>query len=147
MEVSQMRSCLDSLMIVQKRYYSTLEKIVAQHNLTIAEWQLLLKVIDGNQTQEKLARLTSLNVSTLSRQLARLVAKEFVSRFAGEETNRHGGRKKYNYVETNKGKTVVKQLQQDIKKFADNLFQHWSVDELSMLQILLNRLDRSMERL
>lgn len=55
--------------------------------------------------------------------------------------------KKYNYVETNKGKTVVKQLQQDIKKFADNLFQHWSVDELSMLQILLNRLDRSMERL
>lgn len=142
-----MRSCLESLLAVQKRYHSILEKIVSEHNLTIAEWQLLLKVMDGNQTQEKLAKLTNLNVSTLSRQLSRLVAKKFISRFAGTEDNQRGGRRKYNYIETNQGKAVVKQLQADLKKFADNLFQHWSVDEQNMLQILLNRLDRSMERL
>lgn len=74
-----MRSCLDSLLVIQKQYYDALKKIVHNYGLTIAEWQLLIKIINGNQTQEKLAELTQLNVSTLSRQLSRLSAKSLLT--------------------------------------------------------------------
>ncbi|KRM88754.1 MarR family winged helix-turn-helix transcriptional regulator [Liquorilactobacillus vini] len=140
-----MRSCLDSLLVIQKQYSETLKKIVHKHDLTIAEWQLLIKIINGNQTQEKLAALTQLNVSTLSRQLSRLSAKRFIDHLTAGKS--HGGRKKINYISTEKGKSAVQQLQVELKTFADQLFRHWSVEEQDMLQILLNRLSHSLERL
>lgn len=141
-----MRSCLDSLLVIQKQYQETLKKMVKNYGLTIAEWQLLVKIIKGNHTQESLAELTNLNVSTLSRQLAKLAAKQFVDCLPDDASGYNGGRKKINYIETSKGKEAVKQLQEEVKAFAAKLFMHWSKEEQDMLQILLNRLSKSFER-
>jgi DNA-binding MarR family transcriptional regulator len=141
-----MRSCLASLLVIQKQYQEVLKKMVKNHGLTIAEWQLLVKIINGNHTQERLAELTNLNVSTLSRQLAKLVAKHFVDCLPDNVSVYSGGRKKINYIETSKGKEAVKQLHSEVKIFAEKLFEHWSKEEQDLLQILLNRLSKSFER-
>lgn len=142
-EEKYMRSSLDSLLVLEKKYHNILNKVAQQHGLTIAEWQLLIKISDGAQTQEQLAHITKLNISTLSRQLTRLETKKFVikSPTAGKR-----GRGYFVYTETEKGKETMQEMETAIKTLEQRLFMRWSDEETKLLQVLLNRLVQSMKR-
>ncbi|MFT8883276.1 MAG: MarR family transcriptional regulator [Liquorilactobacillus hordei] len=139
-----MKSCLDSLIDLQRQYREKLVALSQKNGLTLAEWQLLLKIVDGISTQERLAKLTQLNVSTLSRQLAKLLSKEFITK---ESKENQQGRRFFAYTSTNNGLTAVTDMKKDIAQYRDQLFSHWSKEEQNLLQILLNRLSKSMERM
>mgnify|MGYP004707275183 FL=1 len=139
-----LKSCLDSLIDLQRQYREKLVALSQKNGLTLAEWQLLLKIVDGISTQERLAKLTQLNVSTLSRQLAKLLSKEFITK---ESKENQQGRRFFAYTSTNNGLTAVTDMKKDIAQYRDQLFSHWSKEEQNLLQILLNRLSKSMERM
>lgn len=115
-----------------------------KNGLTLAEWQLLLKIVDGASTQEKLAKMTQLNVSTLSRQLSKLLSKEFVVKKSQESQQ---GRRFFAYTSTFRGLDAIADMKKDIAQYSKQLFSHWSEEEQNLLQILLNRLSKSMERM
>lgn len=139
-----LKSCLDSLIDLQRQYREKLVALSQKNGLTLAEWQLLLKIVDGISTQERLAKLTQLNVSTLSRQLAKLLSKEFITK---ESKENQQGRRFFAYTSTKNGLTAVTDMKKDIAQYRDQLFSHWSEEEQNLLQILLNRLSKSMERM
>lgn len=142
-EVMSMRSSLDSLLILERKYHNILANVAKQEDLTIAEWQLLIKINNGLQTQEQLAHTTKLNISTLSRQLARLDAKKFITKMS---TNGTRGRGYFTYSGTEKGKEAVNKMQSALKNLEQKLFMRWSDEETTLLQVLLNRLVQSMKR-
>ncbi|MFT9098354.1 MarR family winged helix-turn-helix transcriptional regulator [Liquorilactobacillus sp.] len=139
-----MKSCLDSLIDLQRQYREKLVALSQKNGLTLAEWQLLLKIVDGVSTQEKLAKMTQLNVSTLSRQLSKLLSKEFVVKKSQESQQ---GRRFFAYTSTFRGLDAIADMKKDIAQYSKQLFSHWSEEEQNLLQILLNRLSKSMERM
>lgn len=115
------------------------------HTLTIAEWQLLQNVLDGNDTQTELVKKTKLDVSTLSRQLSKLVEKNLLSiKKMGEKPM---ARKKYLYQITDQGRTAIDEMNADFEKMSSELFSQWTNEEQNLLKILLNRLNTSFERI
>ena len=62
---------------------------LAQHDLTIAMWRVLAALSDnGAQRQVDLAGLTSIDVSTLSRLVSRLIAMRLATRVRSARSNR-----------------------------------------------------------
>ena len=62
---------------------------LAQHDLTIAMWRVLVALSDnGAQRQIDLAGLTSIDVSTLSRLVSRLIAMGLVTRVRSDRSSR-----------------------------------------------------------
>jgi DNA-binding MarR family transcriptional regulator len=65
------------------------EEALARHDLGIADWRVLVALADaGPQRQIDLADVTSIEVSTLSRLVARLVRAGLVSRARSDRSNR-----------------------------------------------------------
>ena len=65
------------------------EEALAQHNLTIAMWRVLVALADrGPQRQIDLSGLTSVDVSTLSRLVTRLMRARLVTRSRSTNSNR-----------------------------------------------------------
>jgi MarR family transcriptional regulator, organic hydroperoxide resistance regulator len=65
------------------------EEALARHGLVIAEWRVLAALSDaGPQRQIDLADITSVEVSTLSRLITRLVRAGLVSRARSDRSNR-----------------------------------------------------------
>ncbi|MCI1953358.1 MarR family winged helix-turn-helix transcriptional regulator [Ligilactobacillus acidipiscis] len=140
-----MKASLDVLLDVQKNYKQLLKKMTRIHTLTIAEWQLLQNVLDGNDTQTELVKKTKLDVSTLSRQLSKLVEKNLLSiKKMGEKPM---ARKKYLYQITDQGRTALDEMNADFEKMSSELFSQWTNEEQNLLKILLNRLNTSFERI
>lgn len=140
-----MKASLDVLLDVQKNYKQLLKKMTRIHTLTIAEWQLLQNVLDGNDTQTELVKKTKLDVSTLSRQLSKLVEKNLLSiKKMGEKPM---ARKKYLYQITDQGRTALNEMNDDFEKMSSELFSQWTNEEQNLLKILLNRLNTSFERI
>jgi DNA-binding MarR family transcriptional regulator len=140
-----LKASLDVLLDVQKNYKQLLKKMTRIHTLTIAEWQLLQNVLDGNDTQTELVKKTKLDVSTLSRQLSKLVEKNLLSiKKMGEKPM---ARKKYLYQITDQGRTALDEMNADFEKMSSELFSQWTNEEQNLLKILLNRLNTSFERI
>ncbi|KRL98958.1 MAG: MarR family transcriptional regulator [Liquorilactobacillus satsumensis] len=135
---------MESLLELERQYHEHLVKLTRKTGLTFAEWQLLVNIEHQIDTQEKLSALMNLNVSTLSRQLGRLLAKEFVTKVPADGKQ---GRRYFIYAATAQGEKAIEQLEEEFHKFDENLFRHWAQEEQNLLQILLNRLNKSMERL
>lgn len=146
-----MKASLDVLLDVQKNYKQLLKKMTRIHTLTIAEWQLLQNVLDGNDTQTELVKKTKLDVSTLSRQLSKLVEKNLLSIKKMGENKKMGekpmARKKYLYQITDQGRTALDEMNADFEKMSSELFSQWTNEEQNLLKILLNRLNTSFERI
>lgn len=70
-----MKSSLTALAETAKLQTAILKQITKAQGITVAEWQLLIQLQAGANTQEKLAAAMQLDTSTLSRQLASLVKK------------------------------------------------------------------------
>ncbi|KRL04380.1 MarR family winged helix-turn-helix transcriptional regulator [Liquorilactobacillus oeni] len=140
-----MKSCIESLLELERQYHERVVGLTRKVGLTFAEWQLLVNIDKKVATQEKLSMLMQLNVSTLSRQLARLTAKEFVVKSSQDEGK--PGRRYFVYEVTKKGTGAIFQMKKEFQNFNEKLFRHWSKEEQDLLKILLNRLNTSMERI
>jgi len=136
-----MKSSLAALMTVTKAQQTLLRRLTREHQLTIAEWQLLDYIGGGANTQETLAEQTRLDTSTLSRQLKGLLAKDLVTKQAVGRDKRQ-----LIYTITALGETTAAAMNTDFEALSDQIFEHWSPDERNLLQILLNRLAKSMDR-
>ncbi|HIW72506.1 MAG TPA: MarR family winged helix-turn-helix transcriptional regulator [Candidatus Levilactobacillus faecigallinarum] len=136
-----MKSSLAALLTVTKAQQALLRQLTRQYHLTIAEWQLLDYIGGGANTQESLAQQTRLDTSTLSRQLKGLVTKELISKEAVGRDKRQ-----LIYTITEQGAATAAAMNTAFEELSDQIFEHWSPDERNLLQILLNRLAKSMDR-
>ncbi|MCY9806861.1 MarR family winged helix-turn-helix transcriptional regulator [Lentilactobacillus senioris] len=137
-----MKDTLVVLRSAEKKYQRILLKLTKSVELTISEWQLLIKVIAGIQTQDQLAEASSLDISTLSRQLKSLVAKDMISKTAIGKDKRQ-----LVYQVTEKGSTANQKVEQLYQQLTVDIFNHWTDEEQQLLKILLNRLEQSINRI
>ncbi|WP_062358714.1 hypothetical protein, partial [Weissella sp. DD23] len=101
----------------------------------------LSHVAAGFDTQDKLSDETGLDNSTLSRQLSSLLKKEMVSNIAvGRD------RRQLIYELTVKGNDVLTAVNEQHMIYEETAFKLWSAEEKSMVQILLNRLEKSLSK-
>ncbi|WP_283678163.1 MarR family winged helix-turn-helix transcriptional regulator [Lentilactobacillus sp. Marseille-Q4993] len=137
-----MKSILSGLLDSASSYNLHLYRTTKQKELTVSEWRLLGHIVDGLDTQEKLSDFTRLDISTLSRQLKRLFEKEMVTKVAvGKD------RRQLVYSPTDKGNNALRSINEEIRKANDVVFNHWTEEEKKLLKILINRLDKSINRL
>ncbi|WP_373382511.1 hypothetical protein ABZM74_001219 [Weissella confusa] len=136
-----MKTVLEALRDTEKQYKSILTRITKEQGVTIAEWQLLNRLSEGFDTQDKLSEETGLDNSTLSRQLSSLLKKELVSNIAvGRD------RRQLIYELTLKGSDVLTAVNQQHTHYEETIFKLWSAEEKSMARILLNRLENSLSK-
>jgi len=136
-----MKSSLTALAGTAKQQTAVLKTITKAQGITVAEWQLLMQLQAGADTQEKLANAMQLDTSTLSRQLASLVKKERLSKTAiGRD------RRQLVYTVTPAGTDAVTAINEDYQRFETEVFEKWPQDEQNLLRILLNRLNKSVTR-
>lgn len=136
-----MQSSLAALTATAKQQTAMLKQITKAQGVTVAEWQLLLQLQAGHDTQEKLAGVMQLDTSTLSRQLASLVKKEKLSK---EAVGRD--RRQLIYHLTDAGEEAVRLINADYQRYEAAVFVKWPQDEQNLLRILLNRLNKSVDR-
>lgn len=136
-----MKSSLEALIAINKVQQTLLQRMTKRYQLTVSEWQLLDHIGGGENTQEILAQQTRLDTSTLSRQLKGLVAKEMVTKEAIGRDKRQ-----LIYTITEQGTQTAAAINTAFEDLSDQIFEHWSTDERNLLQILLNRLDKSWDR-
>ncbi|WP_318766208.1 MarR family winged helix-turn-helix transcriptional regulator [Lactiplantibacillus carotarum] len=136
-----MQSSLAALTATAKQQTAMLKQITKAQGVTVAEWQLLLQLQAGHDTQEKLAGVMQLDTSTLSRQLASLVKKEKLSK---EAVGRD--RRQLIYHLTDAGEEAVRLINADYQRYEAAVFDKWPQDEQNLLRILLNRLNKSVDR-
>ncbi|KRM11565.1 MarR family winged helix-turn-helix transcriptional regulator [Paucilactobacillus suebicus] len=136
-----MKESLVALRDIEKNYKSALVLITKHVNLTIAEWQLLINIIDGFDTQEKLSQETKLDTSTLSRQLKNLVKKEMLIK-----TPTGKDKRQLVYSVSELGQNAATNINESFQQLSNMVFDRWTDEETNLLHILLNRLDKSMAR-
>ncbi|PWG00856.1 MarR family winged helix-turn-helix transcriptional regulator [Levilactobacillus bambusae] len=136
-----MKSNLLALLDVSKAHQHLLQQLTKKNHITVSEWILLGHINEGITTQEKLSEVTSLDTSTLSRQLKGLLKKEFVTKTAVGRDKRQ-----LIYSMTARGAEALTQVNGQFETLSDSVFDHWPEDERNLLQILLNRLDKSLTR-
>lgn len=136
-----MKSSLEALIAINKVQQTLLQRMTKRYQLTVSEWQLLDHIGGGENTQEILAQQTRIDTSTLSRQLKGLVAKEMVTKEAIGRDKRQ-----LIYTITEQGTQTAAAINTAFEDLSDQIFEHWSTDERNLLQILLNRLDKSLDR-
>ncbi|WP_047999696.1 MarR family winged helix-turn-helix transcriptional regulator [Lactiplantibacillus herbarum] len=136
-----MKSSLTALAGTAKQQTAVLKTITKAQGITVAEWQLLMQLQAGADTQEKLANAMQLDTSTLSRQLASLVKKERLDKTAiGRD------RRQLVYTVTSAGADAVTAINDDYQRFETEVFEKWPQDEQNLLRILLNRLNKSVAK-
>jgi DNA-binding MarR family transcriptional regulator len=137
-----MKDILVALNSAAKNHRSQIFSITKATGLTISEWKLLTQVIAGNTTQEKLSETTKLDISTLSRQLKRLLEKEMI-----EKTAVGRDKRQLIYTVTEKGTKSSEYVEAEIAKLTERVFNHWTDEEKNLLKILINRLEKSLDRI
>ncbi|KRK89796.1 MarR family winged helix-turn-helix transcriptional regulator [Lentilactobacillus sunkii] len=137
-----MKDILVALNSAAQNHRSQLFNITKATGLTISEWKLLTQVIAGNTTQEMLSETTKLDISTLSRQLKRLLEKEMI-----EKTAVGRDKRQLIYKVTEKGSKSSQYVQTEIDQLTDRVFNHWTEEEKNLLKILINRLEKSLNRI
>lgn len=137
-----MKSSLTALAETAKLQTASLKQLTKAQGVTVAEWQLLIQLNMGANTQEKLATAMQLDTSTLSRQLASLVKKEKLSK---EAVGRD--RRQLVYTITPAGLTALNAINAAYEQFEADVFDKWPQDEQNLLRILLNRLNKSVSRI
>lgn len=137
-----MKDILTALRDSAQIHQLKLLQLTKQFNLTIAEWKLLHNVVSGLNTQEALAEQTHLDVSTLSRQLKKLIEKQMIVKTVIGDDKRQ-----LRYRGTDEGIKIDQKVTQLKEQLTNVIFDHWNDEELKLLKILINRLDKSLSRI
>lgn len=136
-----MADILDNLSLAAKSLQTQITKVTKQNHVTIAEWKLLRQIDQQVITQDAMAEALQLDTSTLSRQLKNLTTKEMVTKTAvGRD------RRQLEYALSPLGQTTLTQVDTGYDALVDAVFHYWPDEEQQMMKIMLNRLNRSLER-
>jgi MarR family transcriptional regulator, organic hydroperoxide resistance regulator len=113
---------------------------LARHGLSIAMWRVMaVLAANGSQRQTDLAELTSIDSSTLSRMVTRLVRMRLVTRTRSTKSNREVA------VELSpKGATLVAELIPIARDYETIAIAGLSRDELDVLKNCLRRIYANM---
>jgi DNA-binding MarR family transcriptional regulator len=107
-----------------------------QHDLTIDMWRVLAALSNnGGQRQVDLADMTSIDVSTLSRLVSRLVRLGLVTRSRSERSNRE-----VVVTPSAKGQTLVRRLIPIAKRLERKASAGLTAKELAAVKSLLSRM-------
>lgn len=136
-----MKTSLENLLSIDRQYKMILQRLTKKNNLTISEWQLLKKIAAKFNTQEKLSKETDLDISTLSRQLKRLVEKDMLDKHSIGDDKRQ-----LIYTMTEVGVEYSNAVDLGFTELESTIFEKWPEDEQNLLRMLLNRLDKSLTR-
>lgn len=136
-----MKTSLENLLSIDRQYKMILQRLTKKNNLTISEWQLLKKIAVKFNTQEKLSKETDLDISTLSRQLKRLVEKDMLDKHSIGDDKRQ-----LIYTMTEVGVESSNAVDLGFTELESTIFEKWPEDEQNLLRMLLNRLDKSLTR-
>ncbi|CAM2812530.1 MarR family winged helix-turn-helix transcriptional regulator [Dellaglioa algida] len=136
-----MKTSLENLLSIDRQYKMILQRLTKKNNLTISEWQLLKKIAAKFNTQEKLSKETDLDISTLSRQLKRLVEKDMLDKHSIGDDKRQ-----LIYTMTEVGVESSNAVDLGFTELESTIFEKWPEDEQNLLRMLLNRLDKSLTR-
>lgn len=116
------------------------EEALAEQGLSIAMWRVLVVLLSrGEQRQIDLAGLTSIDVSTLSRLVTRLVRMGLVTRARSTTSNRE-----VVITLTPKGRTALAQLVPQAKRYEAVAAAGLSDKELAVVKRLLRRMYENM---
>src|SRR5581483_9987664 len=117
------------------------EEALAPHGLSIAMWRVMAALAStGGQRQIDLADLTSIDSSTLSRLVSRLVHLDIVTRTRSASSNREVVVKL-----SAKGGTLVAQLIPIAKAYETIAIGGLTAQELTLLKRCLRRIDDNMK--
>ncbi|AEV95213.1 hypothetical protein PECL_944 [Pediococcus claussenii ATCC BAA-344] len=109
------------------------------NSITSAEWKLLDLIEKGISTQEQLVKATDLAASTISRQIKKCFEKKLVRTCAIDVDHR-----KIEYYLTEDGAIVLKRVNKLVDEINKKMFSHWTDEEISMFNILANRILRNL---
>jgi DNA-binding MarR family transcriptional regulator len=114
---------------------------LARHDLSIAMWRVLAALsVNGEQRQVDLAAMTSIDVSTLSRLVTRLVRRSLVTRTRSKNSSREV------VVELSpKGRALVKALIPVARRLEATAIAGVSAKELALVKQALRRMHRNMD--
>lgn len=116
------------------------EQELAQHGVSIAMWRVLAGLSTGDKHRQiDLAEITSIDVSTISRLITRLVSLNLVTRTRSDTNNREVS------VELNaKGRTLVNRLIPRARELEDEAVAGISPADLAITRETLRRMYHNM---
>ncbi|CCG89777.1 MarR family protein [Pediococcus pentosaceus IE-3] len=101
---------------------------------TIADWKITNFLKDDLLSVQDFVDKSGLDISTLSRQVKRAVEKKLISRNKIEADHR-----RTLFKITEKGRLLKDEVNRQLDIYDQKLFENWSKEELSMFNILINR--------
>lgn len=134
---------LKKLLNLQQHYKAYLQQLAKKNEITVAEWRLLEEINDGQTTQAMLVADTGLDVSTLSRQITRLLKKDLITAVKAKH-DKSDKRKAYRYNLTSKGTLILNQMNSDFNIFSNEMLAEWSDADRNLFAKLIENLDHSL---
>lgn len=123
----------------QQHYRKLLNGILAKYQVTHSAFLIMRILNDERKTLKELSAITTLDKSTLSRQVNALTKKGWVSKEPGTD-------KRYMYLTlTGEALTLTNTLRFEIEQQLGYILRGWPTDEKQLLLVLLGRANRSME--
>lgn len=111
-----------------------------KNSITPAEWKILDLIKKDVLTQEQLVKATDLAASTISRQIKRCFEKKLVRTQMMESDHRQ-----IEYHLTEKGEVILNNVNKLVNEINEKMFLHWTDEEISMFNILANRILRNLK--
>lgn len=122
----------------QQHYSKLLSAVLSKHKVTHSAFLIMRTLNDERKTLKELSAITSLDKSTLSRQVNTLSKKGWVLKEPGTD-------KRYSHLSlTEEALTLTNTLRFEIEQQLGYILRGWPTDEKQLLFVLLGRANRSM---
>ncbi|MCV3329818.1 MarR family winged helix-turn-helix transcriptional regulator [Pediococcus pentosaceus] len=125
---------LEALEVINRQRYNFLKSACMENGGTIADWKITNFLKDDLLSVQDFVDKSGLDISTLSRQVKRAVEKKLISRNKLETDHR-----RTLFKITEKGRLLKDEVNRQLDIYDQKLFENWSKEELSMFNILINR--------
>lgn len=123
----------------QQHYRKLLTNVLSKYQVTHSAFLIMRTLNDERKTLKELSSITTLDKSTLSRQVNTLNKKGWVMKEPGSD-------KRYSYLFlTDEALTLTNTLRFEIEQQLGYVLRGWPTDEKQLLLVLLGRANRSME--
>lgn len=125
---------LEALEVINRQRYNFLKSTCMENGGTIADWKITNFLKDDLLSVQDFVDKSGLDISTLSRQVKHAVEKKLISRNKIEADHR-----RTLFKITEKGRLLKDEVNRQLDIYDQKLFENWSKEELSMFNILINR--------
>ena len=117
-------------------YLSPLREVAYKNNLSTSQLLCILCIPYNGITQSNLAEKLSLDISTLSRNLDKIINKDIITK---KSTNSD---KRINYIYlTTYGKSIYAKINEDLEEQLKSIYQQMSLDDIESLSLGVEKLN------